>query len=256
MAGVDGCRGGWLVVAVPLHRCGPDQASGRTEVAGDFANATVAVCSTFEQIASDPRRFVRIAVDIPIGLPEQIGPGGRRCDVAARAVLGERQSAVFSMPSRRAVMSETYAAACNAALETSKPPRKISKQAFHLFPKVREVDAVLRGDPNAAERIVECHPEVAFWALNGKTPLRLAKKVKSRPNLEGLAYRRGLLASVGYREPFLEQRTAPARIAGPDDFIDACVNAWSAVRLVNGDAVCFPDTPDQDAYGLPIRICG
>ena len=45
--------------------------------------------------------------------------------------------------SRSAVLAEDYRAACAAALATSDPPRKIARQAFMLFPKVRELDALM-----------------------------------------------------------------------------------------------------------------
>jgi predicted RNase H-like nuclease len=240
VAGVDGCPGGWLVVLRPLH---------------DPAAATVRLCPTFTDVlALDPPPAM-IAVDIPIGLPDRVGPGGRPADVAARTVLGARQSAVFSVPSRTAVMSPDYRTACDAAFATSDPPRKVSKQAYNLFPKIREVDALLT--PALQARVREVHPEVAFAALNGWQPLALPKKVKSGPHAPGLDLRRALLTAAGYHAALLTVPIAvKRRDVGPDDVLDAAANAWTAARLVHGTARRFPDRPPYDARGLACEIWG
>ena len=106
-----------------------------------------------------------VAVDIPIGLPERAGPGGRAAENAVRPLLGARQSSVFSVPSRAALAAADYGEACRIAFASSEPPRKVSKQLFMLVPKIREVDACLRDDAEAAGRVFEVHPEVAFWRL-------------------------------------------------------------------------------------------
>lgn len=239
VAGVDGCRAGWVVVLHPL---------------GDPRAAEVRQLTDFAAILALPEKPVRIAIDMPIGLPERTGQGGRDADVRARSVLGARQSSVFAVPSRAAVMCSDYRDACTNALATSEPPRKVSKQAFNIFPKIREIDALM--SPALQERVFEVHPEVAFWALNGRKPLETPKKVKSRPNPEGLAQRRRLLERAGYAPEFLGARHLPLSIAGPDDVLDATVNAWTAARLANGTAIRFPDKPSKDAKGLRIEIWG
>lgn len=237
--GIDGCPMGWVVVSHPVDR--PDQAT--IEIADNFADIL--------KIGADA---AMIAIDMPIGLPDRIGPGGRGCDVAARKVLGQRQSAVFAMPSRAAVMCDDYRAACDIALNTSEPPRKISKQAFNLFPKIREVDCLMT--PARQDRIVETHPEVAFWSLNGRVPLDTAKKIKSRPNPDGLAARRKLLHGAGYAKQFLEAQHFKRSIAGTDDVLDAVVNASAATRILSGTGVRFPEAPDKDSKGLRMEIWG
>ena len=84
---------------------------------------------------------------MPIGLPPRAGPGGRGPENAVRPLLGQRQSSVFSVPSRGAIAATDYRQACRVALATSDPPRKVSKQLFMIAPKIREVDAVLRAMP-------------------------------------------------------------------------------------------------------------
>lgn len=238
IAGVDGCPGGWLAVIRTLN----DPASARAEIFPTFASL----------LAHTPR-LAMIAIDIPIGLPDRAELGGRSADVAARTVLGARKSAVFSVPARSAIMEPDYRAACAIAFANSNPPRKISKQMFNIFPKVREIDALLT--PTLQARVREVHPEVAFAALNGWHPLEHAKKVKSQPNPTGLIQRRELLIRAGY-PPALLDTPFKRKIAGPDDLLDACVNSWTAARILNGTARCFPAEPPLDAKGLRCEIWG
>jgi predicted RNase H-like nuclease len=240
LAGVDGCPAGWLACLIDPAGAVPPQ---------------IRLFPRFADLLAEGPAIV--AVDMPIGLPERIGPGGRGPERLVRPMLGERQSSVFSIPSREAVYAgegldepAAYAAACAAALATSDPPKKVSKQGFHLFPKIRELDRLLTPDLGAF--VVESHPEVAFTVLNGGRHMALPKKVKNRPNPPGLDERRGLLARLGIPREITAAR--PPRGAGPDDLLDACVLALVAARVLRGEAVSFPEAPTRDASGLPIAI--
>ncbi len=145
-----------------------------------------------------------------------------------------------------------YRRACDAAMAHSEPPRQISKQMFHLFPKIREVDAVMT--PALQQRVFECHPELAFWTMNGRAAPHEPKKLKGREHLPGLEQRRALLSAQGYDEAFLRDQHAPRSKAGPDDFLDACACAWTAARILRGEAIRFPPDPPLDAKGLRMEI--
>jgi predicted RNase H-like nuclease len=238
VAGADGCPPGWVVVLADLSGKRPPQ---------------VHVFEHMAELLRRPELPGIIAVDMPIGLPDQVGPGGRGPEAELRTHLGDRQSSVFSMPSRRAVYAEDYAEACQASLETSEPPRKISKQAFFLFPKVRQIDEMIRNDPGLAMILKESHPEGAFMVMNGGRPLDEPKKVKSAIHDAGIALRKQLLMQVaGFQEPFLDQR--PPKGVGVDDFIDACACAWVAQKLARGRAISFPNKPERDGHGIPMAI--
>ena len=237
VAGVDGCRAGWIVVLWARD--------------GKVA-PQVRIIETFAGVLALPEKPAMIAVDMPIGLPERSGIGGRPADVEARATLGGRQSSLFPLPARAAVMEADYGQACAAALRHSDPPRKVSRQMFNLFPKIREIDRLMT--PALQDRVVECHPEVAFWAMNSETALDEPKKVKSRAHEPGLALRRRLLAAAGFPASFLEARPFRASEAGADDLLDACACAWTAGRVLAGTARCFPAEPPLDARGLRQEI--
>lgn len=228
VVGVDGCPGGWIAVRWA------DTMSHH-------------LCRRFEDVLALDAAV--IAVDMPIGFPEG---SGRAAEREARSRLGQRQSSVFSVPSRDAVMCEDYRDACAANLRNSDPPRKVAKQVFHIFPKMREIDALMT--PGLQARIFEVHPELAFWAMNGESPLPLPKKLKSRPNPPGLALRRGLLRAAGFPLAALPPPAYRAADVGTDDLLDACACAWSARRIAEGRAIRFPQHPPLDRRGLRMEI--
>ncbi|HET7717225.1 MAG TPA: DUF429 domain-containing protein [Bauldia sp.] len=235
VAGVDGCPAGWAVVFLDLGRA---------------AAPVFAVAPDFAAVLASERRPVVIAVDMPIGLPDHVGANGRGPEREIRRLLGERQSSVFSVPSRAAVMEEDYRRSCAVALVTSEPARKVSKQCFHLFPKIREIDRLMT--PALEARVYEAHPELGFWRLNGERPMALPKKVKSRPHQPGLEERAALLVRHGYARGFLDQ--ALPRGVGRDDLIDAAALALTAERIANGEGRSFPAAPERDARGLRMAI--
>ena len=237
VAGVDGCPAGWVAALIPLD-AGPVP---RLHVAASFA-----------ELLALPDNPVRIAVDMPIGLSERSSLGGRQCDIEARRRLGARQSSVFTVPARAAVMETEYARACDAALAHSDPPRKVSKQCFNLFAKIREIDRLMT--PQLQARVFECHPEVAFAVMNGEQPLDEPKKVKSRPHAPGLAMRRRLLAQAGIPVSLLDSDLRLPRGVAADDVLDAIACAWSARRAALGRVITLPAEPPVDARGLRMEI--
>ncbi len=236
LAGVDGCRTGWLVALVRPN--------------GD--EARIKVLPRFSDVAAAPEQPAIVAVDMPVGLPERTGHGGRAAENAIRPLLGKRQSSVFSVPARAALQAQDYRQACEIALLTSDPPRKISRQLFMIAPKIRELDEALRADASLAARVHEVHPELAFWRLNGERALDQPKKVRSRPYEPGLALRRDLLVAAGLPREIVE--APPPRGAAADDLLDALGCAAIARRIHAGLAIPFPSPPPVDRYGLPMAI--
>lgn len=246
-AGVDGCKAGWVAA---IRRAGED--------------VEAAIFASFAELLDTLPQDAVAAVDMPIGLPERAGHGGRGPEALVRRHLGERQSSVFSIPSRAAVYAETepfvsveewYAAhrrASAVARATSDPPRGVSIQAFGIFSKIREIDALMLARPELRGRVIESHPEAAFWRLNREKAMSLPKKVGGRVNPPGMEERRGLLARCGLPASFLVG--PPPRGAAEDDFLDACAVLLVAERFARGEAVPFPDPPSADGLGIPVAI--
>ena len=236
LAGLDGCRTGWVAAFV------------RPE----GADAHVRILPRFAGVLAAPEAPAIVAVDMPIGLPDRIGPDGRGPERAIRPLLGARQSSVFPVPPRAAVYAADFGAACAAALAASEPPRKVSKQLYMIAPKIREVDEFLRAHPATTDRVYEVHPELAFWRLNGERALDQPKKVKGVCYEPGLGLRRRLLIAAGMPPAIVNG--SPPKGAGADDLLDALACAAIARRLHAGTAQSFPDAPSRDAFGLPVAI--
>ena len=230
VAGVDGCKGGW--VAVFRHA-----KTGR-----GFA----CFAQTIAEIVDAPERPAWIAIDMPMGFADDALPGGRDCEKAARAILGPagRASCVFSAPCRAALAAKDYPAA--NARNRKAAGIGLSKQAWHLFPKMREVDALLRARPDAP--IFESHPELCFGRLAGE-PLRAAKKTA-----EGRAQRLALLAKEGFGELPAWLELFPRKLVAPDDVIDAAVVCLTALRRAKGTAERLPVQAPKDRYGIEMAI--
>ena len=227
--GVDGCPGGWIAVIwgkTPAHR----------------------LCPAFNDVLALEGKV--IAVDMPIGFPET---HGRSFDSEVRKVLGPRRSSVFPVPSRAAVMCADYREACRINRANSEPPKSIGKQCFNLFPKMREIDALLREAP-LQHRVFEAHPEVAFWAMNGRRPLNDPKKQNSKPFNPGIALRRKLLALSGFPLAKLPPLAYLKREVAIDDLIDACACAWVARRILRGENLRFSGEPEMDRYNLRMEL--
>ena len=232
IVGIDGCPGGWVAVAQLERSAQSDEV--RALVAPDLEG----VLTAFEGI--------RLAgIDMPIGLSND---EPRRCDRLARDRLGARRSSVFPAPLRPALAATTHAEASSLSREAS--GRGISVQAWHLFPRVREVDQLLGAQAAWGERLVEVHPELSFLALNDGEPLPASKH-----RIEGL-YRRRALVAGAFGWATIE--SAVTQLAGTrvkdDDMLDAFAVLWSARRWVSGEGECLPADPPLDTHGLPMRI--
>lgn len=216
--GVDGARRGWLTIRL----------SG-----GTFSGA-----QSFEKFADLVRAFPRavvIGVDIPIGLPAR---GRRKADELARKKIRPLHNSVFFAPPRPALEAEHFAEAVEIArsLDSS-----LSRQSYALRSKILEVLQTLEAPPlEAGPRIVEVHPEVSFWAMNGKRSLSHPKKSWN-----------GVMARLQLDLPSLIESVDKA---SADDVLDAAAAAWSAWRVACGQAQSLPDPPEEDQAGRPMAI--
>ncbi len=228
VVGVDGCPGGWLSVKFTLAN----------------SSLTFRVNSSFSDVLASYSDALCMTVDTPIGL-EQGRP--LQADIAARKVLGPRISSVFPAPDRRLVGVTAYADANTQS--RSLLDKGIPRQAHAIYSKIAEVNQLM--NPELQEKVVEVHPEVSFWALEGRTPMTYHKS-----KAEGFEERRALLASA-FRDisiPNRKEARQVARPAKPDDVLDAIVAAWTARRYVSGEACRLPDQPPTDLTGLRIEI--
>lgn len=220
VAGADGCRTGWVV-------CRRD-GNGALDIA------------VVKTLAEACEGLSVLAVDMPIGLVDAPRPG-RACEREARALLPGKTSSVFPTPCRPALDCRTHAEA-NALSKTLGVG--LTRQTFHLFPKMREVDALMRGSATVRSIVHEAHPELAFARMNAGRPV-LSKK--RRP--EGFAERLALLARHGF--PW-DPRSLPG--AARDDVLDAMAVCRTALLIAQGAATRLGPEQERDRHGLPMNI--
>jgi len=230
--GLDGCRAGWVAARLNTPQGG----------------VSFGLFASFQQAVEAHADCREIWVDIPIGL----SGGGlvRRLDAAMRAALKARKSSVFPAPSRAVLAAETYRQAHE--LEQQNHARSLSAQAYHLIPKIREVDDFLQTHPEWRERVFESHPELCFQRLNGDTPLTHRKKDAAGWE-ERAAVLEGWLAGIREGVLFFLDSVRRSQVQ-PDDALDALALA-AAAWLNHGERSHFLRQPeDSDAAGIPLRI--
>ena len=228
ICGADGCGDKWIAVTKDLD-------SGRVSWR----------CATRRELFYGEPVPQIIALDIPIGLPEF---GARGCDREARQLLGRgRASSVFPALIRPLLAATDHADACEKRLQVD--GKRMSLQAWAIVPKIREIDSLLREDPELRTRVREVHPEVSFYFLAGGRPMRHGKKSRA-----GREERRVLLEPVfgHWLSAALEERRRMS--AAEDDVLDAFVALWTAERIAHGQAQTIPAAPPVDACGLRMEI--
>ena len=222
VAGVDGCKGGWIVVTSPL-------AAGMSSV---------------ERVASLDELFTRVrggefgavGIDMPIGLPARTR---RASDAALRVHLGARRSSVFPTPPRVVLDATDYRDALVRARDAMGVG--LSKQTWNLVDKIREIDALMT--PDLQPLVSEAHPESSFAELAG-SPLAARKNTS-----EGRRGRTQLLR-VSFPD-VVDHLSAHGRFA--IDVLDAFAAAWTARRMAIGSARWFGDD-ERDGRGLQMKV--
>jgi predicted RNase H-like nuclease len=226
VTGVDGCPAGWLAISRDLDT-------------GQIRSQIYAVAADLMDQHVQPEV---IALDIPIGLTEK---DPRQCDVLARRTLGPRASSVFPAPIRAALRARTYLEGCR--LSEAASGKRISQQAWAIYPKIREIDALVRANPGS---IREVHPEVCFRAWNGGRPMAHPKRTK-----EGRLERLALIDSHFGPQAMKAVRDKYTRAtAADDDILDAFAALWTAERITRGEARTLPENPPLDSLGLPMEM--
>ena len=187
-----------------------------------------------------PARFDRLAIDIPIGMDED---GERDCDLLARERLRPHASRVFT-GARRWLWDEfdDPDRANEEALRRGQ--KRVSRQLWHLGPKIMQVDAFVRANPDLDIR--ETHPELVFQRLNAGEPL------PSKKSDAGIVLRRKLLMREGFEE-IDHWLTSSRRGSGarPDDVLDACA---AAIAALSPSSSVPEGTPPVDAHGIAMQI--
>ena len=220
IAGLDGCRDGWIAAI---------EESGATRLQ---------ILETLKELFEDPA-LVAAVIDVPIGLPEA---GPRSCDLMARQLLRPpRATSVFPAPIRSMLVARDQGEASRLRFATE--GKRCSVQLAAILPKIREVDNLL--SPERQLKVREGHPEVSFAIMNGSKSMSYPKR--------GSAGREERIRLLGGHFPdVLTALSGVGRFRL--DAIDAYAMLWTARRLVEGASRTLPESPTFDGRGLRMEI--
>jgi predicted RNase H-like nuclease len=228
VAGVDGCRTGWVV----WSKC--------NEV------HSVTFVSTLAEIPFE--KFEIVAIDMPMGLLDLPRKGGREAEIEVRKRLQQpRKSSVFSSPSRIALADFRNCPKTEAVFKSIKDKKGINLQSFYILDKIAELDDLLQ-NLNVRSVSREAHPEYAF-ALMGNSRGVVATKLSP----EGKMERTTLLQANGFPPEELNKRLPGAK---RDDIIDAAVCCWVAEGIAKNEAHSLPPQREIDREGIRMAIWG
>lgn len=265
--GIDGCRGGWLIAKTEGER-------------GDLSAVSLSVVPTLAQAlkgkalkekalkekALEKRGFkekalnkkglkrealnkeaVRkkatqlVLIDMPKGL---LSDKARKIEGLARQLLKGQASTVFNVPVVDAVFAGDYQDA--SAINYRMTGKKLSKQAWYLCPKIRELDELLAEESSLSDEIFESHPELVFRLMAG---VQLPKKKLA----EGLTARLALLERAGMPATQLVNHLIdqyPRSVCFADDAVDALV----LLLLAHSPSEDLDQEAEIDRRGIPINL--
>jgi 8-oxo-dGTP diphosphatase len=228
VAGVDGCRFGWIMV----------KWNGNAYTYGIY--------KSINDLVEENSDLKRILIDMPIGLGSL--KVKRTIEQKMRRELKYRHSTVFNPPCRKAVyeLNDDAARKINIKLEN----KSLSVQSLNIRNKIRELDELLRTQ-NSYD-IVESHPEICFKYLNNGVTL-LSKKSNESGMIERLEVLSNFDKSIDKLLEKVSKETLRKHVK-KDDIIDAMclclVNKLGAETNLN----YILDENIKDDYGIEMKI--
>jgi len=278
VAGVDGCRGGWVVVK------------------GDgwppSSPLEVQACETFREVLEVTSDCEAIAIDIPIGLPDSkpasagamgtlIGRWPRVCDLRAQELLGGKgKSRLFLAPPRAALSAENPARF--QTLHRSATGMKASLPVWGILPRIREVDEGMT--PSLQDRVFEFYPELVWmhlaetqkpwgsssdsilWgsSVGGEQPLLLKGTLPSKHTAEGIEARLRVLGTSGlpidlhwltiWKKRLTVRSKATRANVKFDDLLDAMAGLKAAMDFLKYRATCKDQLASDDQGPLENQL--
>lgn len=190
--GIDGCRGGWIIAWLK-----------------DEQHAEIFLVESLHPFLEKAPKQAVILIDMILYKDNEIAP--RPFDQLAKSQLGKWHSRVFPAPPKVALKGKNYLAACSLSFYQS--GKKISKQCYNLFPKIREAN-----HPSIpAKKLIEYHPEIAFKQLNKNAAIEASKKTE-----QGQILRKKVITNYLISDPLeLKRINKKKKLWQADDVLDA-----------------------------------
>ena len=215
--GIDGCKAGWII-------------------AKTLENESISF-----QIIKNLNDLKRINVShIGIDIPLQLSHTGKRfAEIEARSLLKNRACTIFTPPTLNALRAKNYMDACE--VNFNECGKRISKQSWNLFPKIKEAQEFLDNKSINKLRVFEVHPELSFMAMNDMILVQASKKTdigrEIRIKLIQKFFPKFSFESV--RNEYKKNQTLD------DDILDSVSVLWSTQRIVDNIANFVPKDPKR-----------
>jgi predicted RNase H-like nuclease len=129
--------------------------------------------------------------------------------------------------------------------------RSVGAQTWGISPKIYEVDRLLLSIRGQAHGIREIHPEVCFWALADRKPMKYSKTT-----IEGTKERLRVLRRYETGLPALLDDALSKTLrkdVQADDVLDASV-AFITAEVSRGKLGSLAGEPSHDLLGLPMEM--
>ena len=215
--GIDGCKAGWII-------------------AKTLENESISF-----QIIKNLNDLKRINVShIGIDIPLQLSHTGKRfAEIEARSLLKNRACTIFTPPTLNALRAKNYMDACEVNFKEC--GKRISKQSWNLFPKIKEAQEFLENKSINKLRVFEVHPELSFMAMNDMSLVQASKKTDI-----GREIRIKLIQKFFPKFSFESVRNEYKKNqALDDDILDSVSVLWSTQRIVDNIANFVPKDPKR-----------
>jgi len=242
IAGVDGCHFGW-VVASRIDENMPE----------------IQLFEDFQSVLKHYGDYDVIVVDMPIGLASnQENNGRRKADIEAKKILSKlgRGGSVFFPPAKEVIgglpiqkleyNNDNYKLVCD--ISKKETGRKISRQAFGLLKKIKEINEIKEENGEVMKNVLEFHPEITWHLTCGM------QKLSYKKTEDGFKQRHSCLCSgLNIKSNDLSclidtTREKRCKDVAKDDIIDALSGLIVAKRIFDKDSKIIPETSIKLPY--------
>tara|TARA_B110000014_G_scaffold254042_1_gene234158 strand:+ start:175 stop:864 length:690 start_codon:yes stop_codon:yes gene_type:complete len=217
--GIDGCKAGWII-------------------AKTLENESISfqIIKNLNDVYLEGINVSHIGIDIPLQLSHT---GKRFAEIEARSLLKNRACTIFTPPTLNALRAKNYMDACE--VNFNECGKRISKQSWNLFPKIKEAQEFLENKSINKLRVFEVHPELSFMAMNDMSLVQASKKTDI-----GREIRIKLIQKFFPKFSFESVRNEYKKNqALDDDILDSVSVLWSTQRIVDNIANFVPKDPKR-----------
>ena len=233
VAGIDGCKNGWVAVSLSTK------------------GAIIVQEQTFSTFMEHLHGADAILIDMPIGLARNKEEAAHRPEKLARKFIPGKGASIFNAPSEQAAFCTTYGDA--NAMNHHILGKGLSKQSYHICSKIREVDTYVKRHPSHAKILMESHPEVCFAHLHpDKEPILENKKSPIGQEKRLMLLKSYAPEVVSMVEQTLASSSELRKIT--DDVIDAACLAIVAKYGIEEGFQTIPETPHENSHGMPMQM--